>query len=190
MYLGSRLFAQGTAAPRPTLKIAVVNMQLVIEKYEKFVNYKKELEEFVKSFQNRETVIKGNAQKANEKLKNPAASRDAVEQELEGYKRQLEDLGKEFKKELAKKQQAELVLLYHEIEDMIKRVAQYSGFEMVLQYNELIDPKDPYNAALISQKVHPGVCMPIYANPNLDITNTVIYNLNLPFKKTAAKTGG
>src|SRR5271166_3342754 len=38
LYVGSRLSAQGTAVPRPTSKIAVVNMQLVIEKYKKFEN--------------------------------------------------------------------------------------------------------------------------------------------------------
>jgi Skp family chaperone for outer membrane proteins len=192
LYVGSRLFAQGTAPPRPTSKIAVVNMQQVIEKYEKFVNYKNELERFIKFYQEKETVIKGDALKAQEKAKaNPIASRDTIEQEMEGYKRKLEDLGKEFKKELAKKQQAELVTLYREIEDMVKRVAIANSFEMVLQYNELIDPKDAYNPALISQKVHPGVCMPMYAAPGLDISAQVIKNLNFYYGKSmTGKTGG
>jgi Skp family chaperone for outer membrane proteins len=186
LYVGSRLFAQSTAAPRATSKIAVVNMQQVIEKYEKFVAYKKELEAFIKEYQGREAAIKGEAMKAQEDAKTKALAQDLVEQKMEGFKRRLEDLGKEFKKELAKKQPAELVMLYKEIEDMVKRVAVTYGYEMVLQYNELIDPKDPYNPALVSQKVHPGVCMPMYANPSLDITSTVVYNLNRPFEK---KTG-
>jgi Skp family chaperone for outer membrane proteins len=185
LYVGSRLCAQGTAAPRPTSKIAVVNMQLVIEKYEKFINYKKELEAFIKSYQDRETSIKGLAMKAQEEAKAPTANREAIEQKMEGYKRQLEDLGKEFKRELAKKQQAELVTLYREIEDMVKRVGVANSFEMVLQYNELIDPKEAYNPSLVAQKVHPGVCMPLYAAPGLDITAQVIANLNHYYKHPA-----
>jgi Skp family chaperone for outer membrane proteins len=177
-YVGSRLRAQGTTGGRaPTLqtKVAVVNLPLVIKQYKKYQNYEKELETFAKGFQAQEEQIKGKANIAKTDTKIP---QEEKEQKLKEFQRQLEDLSMQFKKEFSKKQEMQLVTLYQEVEDMVKRVAVSNNFEMVLQYSDAIDAKDKNNPMIIQRKVLGGVCVPMYAAPGLDISELVYKNLN------------
>ena len=104
------------------------------------------------------------------------------EQQAKKYQRDLEDLGMQFKKEFAKKQEAQLVTLYQEVEDMVKRVAETYNFEMVLQYSDAPDPKDRNTPMNILRKVQGGMCGPMYAASGLDISHMVYYNLNEVYK--------
>jgi Skp family chaperone for outer membrane proteins len=185
-YLGSRLWAQGaTGTPKLQTKIAVINLPLVIKNYEKYKMYEKDLEEFAKGYQDKETKIKADMTKARNDGK---LSPEDKEFQMKKYQRDLEDLGAQFKKEFSKKQEEQLVTLYQEVERMVAAVAQYNGFEMVLQYSDAIDPKDKNNPMIIQRKVLGGVCVPMYAAPGLDISKQVYDNLN-HYYKNPPKTG-
>jgi hypothetical protein len=75
------------------------------------------------------------------------------------------------------------VTLYKEVEDMVKRVAESNGFSLVLQYGDVIDPKDAYNPRIIQHKVLGGVCMPMYAAKGMDISMFVCDCLNEKYEK-------
>jgi Skp family chaperone for outer membrane proteins len=188
IYVGSLLADPAAGArPAPTSKIAVVNLPLIIKNYKKYTVYEKELEELAKSYQKREEAIKNQMSAAQAKGQQATANRDAIEEELKELKRKGEDLGMEFKKVFAKKQEEQLVQLYREVEDMVKRVALSRNFEMVLQYSDAINPKDAYNPMIIQRKVLGGACLPMYAADGLDISTLVYQYLNQAYDQ--AQTG-
>jgi Skp family chaperone for outer membrane proteins len=179
-YVGSRLSAQGAgAAPALQTKVAVVNLPMVIKNYEKYKHYEDQLRDFAKGFQTEDEKLKGNLLRIQN---NTTMSAEDKEQEGKKYTREREDLAMKFKKELAKKQEEQLVTLYQEVEDMVKRVAMANNFEMVLQYSDSPDPKDRNAPINILRKVQGGVCGPMYAAAGLDISKLVYDNLNWYYK--------
>jgi Skp family chaperone for outer membrane proteins len=185
VYVAS-LWAQNTQGRGPALqtKVAVVNLPMVIKNYDKYKNYEKDLKEFAEGYQKKEEAIKAEMTKlrVDDKL-----SVEEKEQQAKRCQRDLEDLGLQFKKEIAKKQEAQLVTLYQEVEDMVKRVAETYNFEMVLQYSDAPDPKDRNTAMNILRKVQGGMCGPMYAASGLDISQMVYYNLNRLYNNNSAK---
>jgi Skp family chaperone for outer membrane proteins len=177
LYVGRGILAQQGGTARPTSKIAVVNLPLVIKNYKKYETYEKELKKFVEGYQGREAELRTEMDKAQKDAAG-GTDRDGAEQKLKGLKRAMEDLSMEFKKELAKRTDTELVQLYKEVEAMVAQVARYNGFEMVLQYGDVLDKKDAYNPMVIQKKVFGGMCLPMYAVNGLDISQQVSDNLN------------
>jgi outer membrane protein len=192
-YVASQLWAQTGSAGHgreKQLKIAVINLPLVIKKYKKYEVYEADLKDYVEKQQRIEEKLRNEMIKIQNALakEDPTSSQhDNLEQQMKDKKRQMEDLGTEFKKEFSKKQEQQLVTLYREVEDMVKRVAEANNFSLVLQYGDVIDKKDAYNPRIIQHKVLGGVCMPMYAADGMDISAAVYGYLN---KAYASKTGG
>ncbi len=185
VYLGSRLTAQTSTVARPTSKIAVINVPLVIKHYKKYQTYEGELKKIADGYEAEEAKLKKEMLSLQELAQKPEANRDKLEEDMKELKRRHEDLGQRFKKEMGKKQEDQLVQLYKEIEAMVARVAVSRGFEMVLQYTDVIEAKDKYNPVFVQRKVLGGMCLPLYIQSGLDISGDVIANLNYPYEHAA-----
>lgn len=181
LYLSAHRAAQGTPTAGVTahpMKIVVLNLPLVIKKYKKYELYESQLKEFVKSAQEKEDRVRKELMALQEQAQKPDAKPDVMEEQLKIKKRQLEDLTMSLKKDFTKKQEEQMVQLYQEIEDMVKRLALSNGWSLVLQYGDVIDKKDEYNPRIIQHKVLGGVCMPMYKADGIDVSEVVADWLN------------
>jgi Skp family chaperone for outer membrane proteins len=192
VYLGTHRSAQGTpttgASARP-LKVAVFNLPLVIKKYKKYEVYEADLKAFVTKAQTTEERLRGDLLKLQQEGQAVGKSTDDLEERLKKKKRELEDVTTQLKKDFARKQDEQMVQLYQEIEDMVRRLAVSNGWSLVFQYGDVIEAKDKYNARIVQHKVLGGVCMPMYTAAGIDVSEEIIYWLNKPYtdKSTGRK---
>ena len=84
-------------------------------------------------------------------------------------------------REFAQRQAEAMATLYKEIQEMVKKIAQWRKMNYVVKVsNQPITGTDPNSVmAAISSTM-------VYADPRNDITNDVIYNLNRFYKATAS----
>jgi Skp family chaperone for outer membrane proteins len=188
VYLGTRGWAQAPAAPvqaPPQTRVALVNTIQVIKSYHKYKTFEDEQRRLAKPFEDKNKAYQDNLKEWQKVLENPASKpedRESAEKQTRERKRQIEDNANEFKRVLSKRSDEQLVQLYREVEDAIKRYAASNGFHVVLQFDERTNPAEIYTPPNIQRKVQgsaaTGCCVPVYIAPGLDITGGVTTLLN------------
>jgi Skp family chaperone for outer membrane proteins len=188
-YVGSRLPAQapGAATPAQT-RVAVVNLLQVIKNYNKAKFYESELDETLKPYRAKGEKLKADLIQWQNYLSDPknqqipADQRETGEKSVTNLKRQMEDLEKEVRKVFAKKREQQVVQLYKEVDEAVKRYAVSNGLHLVLSFGEPVNPTDLYAAPNIARKLEGinvgGACMPMYFADGMDISNAVVDSLN------------
>jgi Skp family chaperone for outer membrane proteins len=208
VYLGSRLWAQGTgvpaarpttpaappapaaaAAPAPRTKIALLNLAYVVKNYARATAFQNELKTAVDPFQKKDAALKAQYEGIEKQLKDPAINpgqRDQLEKQKLAVQHQSEDNQIEFKKVIGEKQDQQLVILYKEIQDAAARYASAHDFEMVLHYNDATTNEDYYNPMNVARKMQAGACMPLWNVPGMNISQGVVDALNAAYKAASA----
>jgi Skp family chaperone for outer membrane proteins len=192
VYLGSRLHAQGPyqggiqqtaastgAAARTT--IGVCNIQAVVRNYQKWLDLEKTFKEaIVRDNQQLEQVRQqGLSLKAQlDKIPEGDPSREKVLAELKAAERQIEDLRDSMKKGLAKFQEEQMVQIYREIQEAVTVCARARHIDLVLQYSDPTAAAEMYHPKVVMTKMANPWCLPIYVDPELDLTATVTQMLN------------
>jgi Skp family chaperone for outer membrane proteins len=203
-YVGTQLWAQQpggpaqAAAPAQT-RIAVINLLQVIKNYNKAKFYETELDQTLKPFRDKGEELKKSLLGWQTYLSDPknngigAEEREKGEKNVLNAKRQLEDLDKEARKAFGKKREQQVVQLYREIDDAVKRYAASNGFHLVLSYGEPINPSDLYSAQNIARKLEGiqmgGACAPMYLSDGMDISGAVTDALNRAYPGTGTPVG-
>ena len=129
-------------APMPATKVGVVNVGLLFTKYHKALTYKKELEADLLPLKTQAEGIKSAMMKHKEWLetKGNATSnpqqKEVSEKALRDGARALEDLDLQARKLVGKKQEAQLVQLYREIQGAVQSYAQQTGYHIILGYGD------------------------------------------------------
>jgi hypothetical protein len=96
-------------------------------------------------------------------------------------KRQLEDLAAEMRKLLGKKSEDNLVMLWKESNDCIKRVGEAYGFSIVMGYGDPLEPALMDLFPNVNRKMgamDAGGAVPLYVHPSSDLSNAVTQTLN------------
>jgi Skp family chaperone for outer membrane proteins len=202
-YVGNHLRAQapgsGAAAPAQT-RIAVINLLQVIKNYNKAKFYESELEETLKPFRAKAEQLKSDLVKWQNYMNDPKTAatitqetKEQGEKSVINIKRQIEDLDKEARKAFGKKRETQIVQLYKEVDDAVKRYAPANGFHLVLAYGEPVNAADMYSPPNIARKLEGiqmgGACMPIFFSEGMDISAPVVDALNRSYPGGAAATG-
>ncbi len=198
VYLGSRLGAQVPAGPVQApaqTRVGVVNMVQVIKNYHKFKTFDDELRLLAKPFEERDKELRKNLQQWTEAVARPDFNqKEQAEGEIKKRKREIEDNALEAKKLLAKRNDEQIVQLYHEVEDAVKKYAVSNGYHIVLQYDERTNPSEIYSPINIQRKLQgsasTGCAVPVYIAPGLDLTQAVVSNLNAGAPTAAAAPAG
>ena len=198
-YIGRHLSAQApsTAALPAQPRIAVVNLLNVIKNYNKAKFYDSELEEARKPYVAKAEELKSALiqwQNYVADPKNAPQLTDEKKQEAEknitNIKRSLEDLDKEARKALSKKREQQVVQLYKEIDEHVKRYAAPNGIHLVLSYFEPVSAADLFSGANITRKLEGmsmgGSCNPMYYADGMDISGPIIESLNRAYTGAAA----
>ncbi|MBM4068660.1 MAG: OmpH family outer membrane protein [Planctomycetes bacterium] len=187
-YLG-QLLAQTPATPPAQTRVAFVNIVTVFQNYTKASTYKQEMEALLKPIKDKGERLKAEIMKWQQDLQNDPkvygdpTKREQYEQGILKNKRDLEDLGREAQRLVGKKNEEQVVQLYKEVNEAVKRHAQQQGFHIVLAYGEnQKSGADPLNFANISRKVQGmemgGAIVPMYMADGLDISMAVADSLN------------
>jgi Skp family chaperone for outer membrane proteins len=205
-YVGNKLSAQApntattmATAPAQT-RVALVNLLSVIKNYNKAKFYESELEETLKPFRTDAEKLKSSLVQWQNYLSDPknasikAEDREKGEKSVTTLKRQLEDLDKEARKAFGKKREQQVVQLYKEVDEAVKRYAVSNGFHLVLSYGEPVNPADLLGAPNIARKLEGinmgGACMPMYFADGMDISAAVVDALNRAYPGGAVAAPG
>ncbi len=191
--LGLMVFApaglMSKARPQATTgtRVAIVNVGLVFSKYEKAKFYKSELETTLRPFKTEGEKIAENMKKyaAAAKDKNVDAKlKDQYEQYLLKLKRDMEDLDMQARKQIGKKQEDQIIILYKEVTGAIQAFAKSNNYQLVLGYGQQIEG-DPYSFANINrmmQGMDLGSATPIYLEGSVDISQAIVDTLNAYYR--------
>ncbi len=173
-------------AAAPRTKIALLNLTYVISYYEKYKAYKDEMKKQAQPFEDR--IKKDQAdmellrKEATAATPPTEARRQEIETRVKADQRDIQDANDEAKGKLAKEASDQMVLLYKEVQTAAARYAAGHDFDMVLQYNEPLDPKDYYSPANIERKMGAGALIPLYYTPNMEISRDVLEMLNASYR--------
>jgi Skp family chaperone for outer membrane proteins len=200
IYLGSRLWAQPGAAPgqpapqapaaaEPHTRIALLNLSYVVKNYDKFKAFQAEMKNSLQTFQDRDKAKAAQIEAINKELAKgeavPAPQREAYMKQLKQVEREKEDNSNDARNFLGKKSDEQMVILYREVQDTAQRYAVAHNFELVLHYNDAIDPNEYWSPANVMRKMQAGACMPLYYTPGMEISQQVVLALNANYKRVA-----
>jgi Skp family chaperone for outer membrane proteins len=196
IYAGTRLGAQPPAVAHPAgagTRVAILNLRFVIKNYDK---YKAFLEDVKRKDQAYVRTIKEKNEKA-ESLKKEAAKtpppspqrREAIEQELTNLSRDVQDITKKARTELARLGAEEMVRVYREIRDATYRYADQNHIDLVVHFEGAAD-KDEMNSPVLIQRNFNLGCCPLYWKPGLDISGSVLEALNAAYKRSVGTLPG
>jgi len=200
LYVGSRLTAQtgapadaGAAAPAPTMRLRLVNLQYVIKNYKRMDMLRAENTELFKQYDGELQKLKTALDGRTKQLQDPqfADQRAALDKEVKRLTRDIQEKTEDARVALDKKQGETIVLVYKELDEAVRTYARQSGLELVLHYNDAVVESDKNSATNIARKMTAGACMPMYMLPSLDISQDIVNALNAKYPvATSAPAGG
>jgi Skp family chaperone for outer membrane proteins len=181
--------------PAGAIRVAIVNIGVVFNKYERARQFKDELEAIMAPFKEQGKVLTAQIEEWQTKALAPEidpTEKKKLEADILKNKRQLEDLQREISRKLGKKQEDNLVQLWKEVQDGIKTYATQEGLQLVLGYGDpmekqLLDQFPNINRKM--QAMDLGSTVPLFAAPGVDIAEGVVALLNrnyAPAKKANA----
>jgi Skp family chaperone for outer membrane proteins len=189
--------ADRTNAPKPpavgTTKVAVFNLALVFNKYERAAAIKQEVAHDMKEIQDEAKELQRNLtawQNALQKGGLSDAKKEAYEEKLINARRRLEDLGREARAKVGKSQENNLIQLWKDIREATNAYAKEHGLQLVIAYG---DPKEIEQIDLfpnISRKMQTldqGGAMPFFVAPGVDISDALIQRLNRQYREKKAE---
>jgi Skp family chaperone for outer membrane proteins len=196
IYMG-KLWAQtggnNGAVAAPQTKIALINLTYVIKNYDKFKAFQEDMKREAGPYQAKDASFTAEGEKLYKELNTPTTSaerKDQIDKRLKELKRLAEDNKAEGTKALSKKQEQGVRTLYMDVYGVAERIAKSRGFEMVLQFNDLIDQQEYWSAQNIQRKLSTAACTPMYYHAGLDISHDVATTLNSSYKSAAARPAG
>jgi Skp family chaperone for outer membrane proteins len=164
--------------------IGTVDVELVFKSYEKVKQSNKEYSAALMARKNELMRIMSEAQEEAQMLSKLAPGTEDYrkhENKVTQLKAQHEAGREQAEREFALRQAEAMATLYKEIQEMVKKVAQWRKMNYVVKVSsQPITGTDPNSVmAAISSTL-------VYADSRNDITNDVIHNLNRFYKATAA----
>ncbi len=172
-------------APTPRTKIAILNLQHVVKSYEKWKSFEEEYKQQYKGFDAEFDRIKKEGLGLKEQLAKVGADSqqgEPIKKRLKELDRMVQDLGDNAKAKLLKLQDDMSIRIYAEVEQAVGAYAKANELDLVMQYNDGVNPNDKSNPQNIQRKMQTGACMPMYFVQGMDISETVIYMLNEHYK--------
>ncbi len=164
-------------------RIAVVNLAKVLKEFEKANVEAKRMQELRQAYLSRVTEKKNQIAEQQRALAQAAKPplRDQYEKQITDLQREIQDISRQGDKELSRISDDTIVAVYKDIYTVIDRIAVANNIELVLCYQDYIDPKDAFSPVVARMKLQSQAAMPFY-HRNMDITDAVVSTLNKYFK--------
>ncbi len=194
----SYLFAQGgAAAPQVQgTKVAVVNIGLVFNKYQRAQAMKAELEDALRK-------PKADAKKLMDEMEGWA--KEVREKDLRGKEKEiredaihrnkvkLDEMNRDITRLLGKKSEDNLVTLWKEVNMGIEAVSKHLGFQVVLGYGDPMEKELLHLFPNVNRKMQAmdaGSTVPLYVHASVDLSDAVANTLNSWLKQPVQPAGG
>ena len=103
---------------------------------------------------------------------------------------EAEDLKAEGQATLAKEMDSFMVIVYKEVQEAAQKYAASHDFDLVLQYNEPLDPNEYYSAQNVEPKMNAGALIPLYYSKGMEISPDMLTMLNASYRPAAAAPAG
>jgi Skp family chaperone for outer membrane proteins len=180
--------------PAGTTRVAVFNVGVVFNKYERAAAIKEEMAQEMKQLQQeaKELTQDLNAwQAALQKNDLPAAKKEKYEEMIIYGRRRLEDLSRQARTKVGKTQETSLIVLWKDIREAVKTYSTEHGIQLVIAYG---DPKESElidlfpNISRKMQTLDHGGSMPFFVAPGVDISEALVELLNRQYREK--KEGG
>jgi Skp family chaperone for outer membrane proteins len=168
----------------PTMRVAVVNIAYVFNKYERAQAFKENLETTLDPYKAKAAMLNKRMQGWQAAIDSKdfrAASKEDYEEKIVLAKRDLEDMSRELNKLLGKKQEENLVILWKEVNAGIRAYAKTHKIDIVLSYGDplekdLLDRFPNVNRKM--QAMDTGSSVPLFLSERADISVPVTQMLN------------
>ena len=174
------------AAAGPAHQVGLIDMAEVFKKYEKFTTLsealKKEVEASDAEAKNRvETLQAMQGKLTGGTLVEGSPEYTALEQQLVEGSAQLDSFRKLKQRDFLKKEAEIYKTVYLEVQDMVRRYAQYYKYTVIMRFNraKVEDAENPQE--IINSMNRPVV----YYHDQDDITDPILSSLNQQYNKTA-----
>jgi len=92
---------------------------------------------------------------------------------MKQVEREGQDLSEQAKKQLGKYREDNVVQMYREVQAAGERYARAHGIGLVLEYADAVTPSEVYHPMNVMRKLQTQPCVPLYVDPDMDITNQV-----------------
>jgi Skp family chaperone for outer membrane proteins len=178
----------GAVAPAGApVRVAVVNINAVLKGYNKAQSLNAKISEKVKAYadqmnkiREQMTKLQTDGQKALD-----VKTKEGIEKDLMRLNHQLQDLDDTARREVSKEQGETAVLLFKEVEQVIKAVAVTNGFDLVLSYPDATTPDELYSPPNVVRKLASQAAVPMFYKPHIDLTSSVVTTLNQWYPMTS-----
>ena len=167
-------------APATPGKVAIINLMGVMKQYQKWLTVEENLRNYVKKVNEEYEKQKAkmvDLKKSYESTPD-AQNRDNIGVQIKALEREVQDYSEKAKKELTKYREENAVQIYKEVQDAVQRFARSHDIGLVLHYEDGTTPTEIYHPLNIMQKCQTQACIPLYVDPQLDITMPVASMLN------------
>jgi Skp family chaperone for outer membrane proteins len=187
VFAAGRLWAGSKEKKKPPrTRIGLVNLTYVIKNYDKYKRFQEEIKAKREPFQKRDAKLRAQLEKLRgqaEAVKKaesailPAKAED-LEEKAKKIQRELEDNFARAKKNLDKRSDEEMKLLFKDVHNAVQRYAKAHDLDLVMHYNDPTTPEEYASAQNIARKLNTGALMPLYVTPELDVTKEIVKILN------------
>jgi len=177
-------------------KVAVVNIGLVFHQYRRAQAFKADLEKTIEPYKAKAKKLTDEMKAWSDAMRDPKfnpQNKAQYEAAILKNQRELEDMDREIKGLIGKKQEDNLVTLWKEVNTGVGAVAKAYGFQIVLGYGdpmekELLDLFPNVNRKM--QAMDLGSTVPLYVDRSVDLSQAIADTLNswLPKDGVPAKT--
>jgi Skp family chaperone for outer membrane proteins len=180
------LLLVGANTEAKELKIAVVDISGVFEKYEKREALDKELKGLEKEFQNeinqkKKEII--NLDEETQLLDLGSESRSKNEILLERKSVELEGYAKFAERQLLKRYRAFFETVYSIVVKEVENIGEKEGFDLIIKKEE----PELESGQMSDLQFKIGIRTVLYHSKSVDITARVVGNLNASYRKTKEK---
>ncbi|MGQ0636997.1 MAG: OmpH family outer membrane protein [Planctomycetaceae bacterium] len=168
---------RSTKAAAP-LRVALVDLQWILENYKKLADLRTELKESGEAAQSKAEGLMGQLKSIQEELQGGDLEEGGPEwvdheKKAIALTTRLQSLEQQTKRNLSRQQAQALKSAYHEVQDALARFSEYNGFTLVLQINNAIT--EGTEPSQVQRKLGQGV---VYRRDGEDISQPVLKWLN------------
>jgi len=189
-------------AKEPGTKIAILNVRVVFEQYQRSIAMENELDKLAKPFQDKAKKLREEIARLQKELPSPRLdqkTKDRYEDAIRKSKYELEELSVEFRRIFSRKHEENLETLRKEVTMGADAVAKAYGFHLVLPVGEpdFSEPSldrrrdanilrfggfsewgDTGRYRFAREPVKRDIRAPLYVHASIDITPVVVQSLN------------
>jgi Skp family chaperone for outer membrane proteins len=192
----SSAFAQTKDNPASigTTRVAVINLGLVFNKYDRAAALKKELDNKLVPLKEEAKTLTQNLtawQVSIQKLDLGDPKRKSLEEKMIQARRQMEDMQRTAQFRIGKLNEDNLITIWKDIHQAVKDYSAKHNIELVMAYGDPVEKELAVTFPHISRKMQTadqGGSIPFFVSPRADISQAVADLLNKKYRDNQAKT--